>query len=221
MTILGKTEPLENFECVRYEPGNAVHEQMFEEYMSNTDVANNSSRKAIKAHLYDHTAGVMLWIVHKEFQRIDAVTSCVLYVEDGIRSAKTWHRLHIKDNVPNTVIDAFYEPETYRWCEENNIQRLWVTFNEDTPRVAGWAASRMGERRNANRPNAFTDAYGHSIRANWRPHKKLIYEMYTWQYVIYYAPDNQFFLQRKERPLNTDVEKIFRREFPNATQDWN
>lgn len=221
MSLLHTTEPLESFEFIQFSPGNADHERMLDQYMSTTDVENNKTRKKLKSHLYDKINGVLFIVVHKENRTIDAMSSCVLYVEDNIRSAKVWHRLHIKDNVPTTVLDAFFEPATYSWCYSNDIERLWVTFNESTPRTAFWAASRMGERRNILLPNKFSNKYGHNIRIGWRPYNKLIYEKETWQYVIYYAPDNQFFLKRSERPLNTEAIHVFKKEFPNATQDWN
>lgn len=219
MAILGSADSIDEFNFLQYVPNNAEHEALLEHYMSTTDIDNNSTRKKLKVNLYDNVAGALFLLVHKKNNTIDAMTSCVRYDEHDIASAKVWHRLHIKNNVPNTAIDIYFEQATYKWCYDNNIQRLWVTFNEDTPRTAYWAAGRMGERRNANRPNTFTQ-FGNEIRAGWRPHDKIIFEKSTWQFVIYYSPNNQFFLRRDERPLNTETTAVFKREFPNATQNW-
>jgi hypothetical protein len=58
------------------------------------------------------------------------------------------------------------------------------------------------------------------MRKGMRPYDKFIFEQYTWQSVIYYSPDNQFFLIREEKPLNNDMLTVFKREYPNATQNW-
>lgn len=221
MALLHTSDPIEDFEFLQYIPNDPRHEDLLERYMASTDIVNNSTRKNLKIHLYDGDKGVLFLVVHKGRNEVDAMTSCVKYNEDNILSAKVWHRLHIKNNVPTTVLDVYFEEATYKWCYDNNIQRLWVTFNEHQPRIAYWAAGRMGERRNANRPNKFSEHFGHEIRTGWRPYNKLIYEMFTWQYVIYYSPDNQFFLNREERPLNTESLEVFKREFPNAAQDWD
>ena len=221
MALLHKSEPLSNFNFIQYVPGDPEHEERLDRYIATTDIKNNSTRKELRVDMYDNVKGALFLAVHKERNEIDAMTSCVKFDEHGILSAKVWHRLHIKNNVPTTILDAYFEEATYKWCYDNNIERLWVVFNEPHPRTAYWAASRMGERRNANRPNKFSDHFGHEIRAGWRPHYKLIYERNNWNYVIYYSPDNQFFLQREERPLNRESIEVFKREFPNATQDWD
>ncbi len=220
MTLLGNTADISDFEFIQYQPGNILHETLVDNYIAATTIENNSTRKKLKMHLYDDVQGALFLLVHRTDNRIDAMTSCVKYNENGILSAKVWHRLHIKDNVPNTVLDIYFEGATINWCNKHQIHRLWVTFNERSPRLAFWAAARMGERRNASRPNVFDrEQLGH-IRANWRPHPKLIYEQYTWQYVIFYSPDNTFFLVREEQDISSIASNFFKREYPNATQNW-
>lgn len=221
MALLHNSDSIDNFVFFQYTLGNSIHEDLLDKYISSTDIKNNKTRKELRVDQYDNINGALFLVVHKERNEIDAMSSCVKYNEHGILSAKVWHRLHIKNNVPTTVLDVYFEEATYKWCHDNNVQRLWVVFNESTPRIAHWAAGRMGERRNANRPNKFSDHYGHAIRTGWRPYDKLIYERNTWQYVIYYSPDPQFFLTREEKPLNIETTKIFKREFPNATRNWN
>ena len=220
MTILGNVNDISEFKFEQYVPGNPYHDTLLDEYMSTTPILNNSTRKKLKTHLYDGINGALFLVIHNCTNTIDAMSSCVKYDENNLLSAKVWHRLHIKDNVPNTVIDAYFEYATSNWCITNNIFRQWVTFNEDSPRTAFWAASRMGERRNAHRPNTFTNGFMNDVRSGWRPHSKLIYEMETWQYVIFYSPDSKFFLSRPERPLNIEAKYTFKREYPNATHDW-
>jgi hypothetical protein len=205
---------------VVYEPGNQEHETLIDEYIKTTPIVNNQSRKSLKIHLYDGKKGILFMLIHKQNGTIDALSSCVRY-DERFSSAKVWHRFHIKDNVPNSCIDVYFEKPSYEWCLENGITRLWHTFNEGNERVAFWAAKRIGERRNILRPNKFTNMFGHEIRTGWRPHNKLIYEMTTWQYVFFYSPDDEFFLDREERPLSDEAIQIFKGEFPNATQNWN
>lgn len=221
MALLHNSDPIDHFDFFQYVPGDAVHEELIDRYISSTPIKNNQTRKELRIDMYDNVNGALFLVVHKIRNEIDAMTSCVKFNENGILSAKVWHRLHIKNNVPTTILDVYFEEATYKWCYDNNIERLWVVFNEPHPRTAYWAASRMGERRNANRPNKFSDQFGHEIRAGWRPHYNLIYERNNWNYVIYYSPDGQFFLQREERPLNIEAIKVFKREFPDATQNWN
>lgn len=221
MAILGETEPLENFYCTRYIQGDPKHEEMLDRYISTTDIKNNNSRKSIRVNMYNGVDGEMFLAINKNTEEIDAMTSCILYEEDGIRSAKSWHRLHIKNNCPTTILDYYFEEATYKWCYENNIRRLWVTFNESTPRTGCWAAARMGERRNKFIHNYFSGQYGHEIRVGWRPHNKLVYERNTWQYVIYYSPDNKFFLKRDEKELDDEMKNVFKRNFEHATYNWD
>lgn len=219
MAILSKSDNISNFKFFQYQPGCVLHEALIDNYIDTTDVENNSTRAKLKMHLYDNNHGALFLLVNSVTNTIDAMTSCVKYNEGGVLSAKVWHRLHIKDNVPNTVIDMYFEEATVRWCHSQQIHRLWVTFNETAERTAFWAAARMGERRNAIRPNIFTDVPA-EIRSKWRPYNKLIYEKYTWQYVIFYSPDNTFFLIRPERDINSTALAIFKREYPYATQNW-
>jgi hypothetical protein len=213
-------EPLENFQCIHYIPGNSQHEELLENYMKTTDVENNNSRKNLKLHLYDGIDGVLFLIVNSRTNSIDAMSSCVKYTENSIVSAKVWHRLHIKPNVPKGILDMYFEPNTFKWCMDSNIDRLWMTFNETNVRAALWASIQMGERRNIIRPNKKSNMYCDHMRKGMRPYDKFIFEKYTWQSVIYYSPDNQFFLTREEKPLNNDMVTVFKREYPNATQNW-
>jgi hypothetical protein len=213
-------EPLENFQCVHYISGNRQHEELLDRYMKTTDVENNNSRKNLKVHLYDGTNGVLFLIINLRTNSIDAMSSCVKYIENNVVSAKVWHRLHIKPNVPKGILDMYFEPNTFKWCIDNKIVRLWMTFNETNVRAALWASIQMGERRNINRPNKKSQMYGDHMRKGMRPYDKFIFEQYTWQSVIYYSPDNTFFLTREEKPLNNDMTEVFKREYPNATQTW-
>ena len=213
-------EPLENFQCIHYISGNPQHEELLDRYMETTDVKNNNSRKNLRIHLYDGINGILFLIINLRTNSIDAMASCVKYVENDIVSAKVWHRLHIKPNVHKGVMDMYFEPNIFKWCTENNIDRLWMTFNESNVRAALWGSIQMGERRNINRPNKKSNMYGDHMRKGMRPYDKFIFERNTWQSVIYYSPDNQFFLTREEKPLNNDMVTVFKREYPNATQNW-
>jgi hypothetical protein len=209
----------ENFSCVMYRPGDEACERLLETYFTITDVENNKTRKNLRVEMYDGTRGALFFVVETASGKPVGLTSCVRYDEDGVVSAKIWHRLHLMPEVPRTVIDRYLEPATFDWCLANDIHHVWVTFNESMPRTAAWAAARMGERRNAVRPNPFSSV-GREIRQNWKPHGKLIFERHTWQYVIYYSPDGKFFLRRDEKDLDSHLHEVFRKEFPDATRDW-
>ncbi len=208
------------FELLIYLPGESRSEKLLERYLRETPVENNRTRKQLRLDLYNGSDGVLFFLVNKAFEQVVGVTSCVRYSENGVVSAKTWHRMHLNNEVPKSAIDRFFEPATFSWCRQLGINRLWVTFNESNPRTAAWAAARMGERRNAARPNAFTSGTCHEIRSNWQPLNRLVFERNVWQYVIFYSPDTNFFLQRMEKPLDAYMTSIFKKNFPTVTKHW-
>lgn len=210
---------MSSYTCHTYVPGEGQSEELLDSYLSETTVENNRTRKNLRVDLYDGKNGVLFLLL--EDRRVVGMTSCVRHDEAGVASAKVWHRLHILPHVPHSMIDRYFEPKTFEWCRAGNIERLWVTFNDSTPRIAGWAAARMGERRNAARPNPYANSFGEEIRRGWRPHHKMIYERGVWQYVIYYSPNGKPFLKRVEKELDDEMVQIFKREFPNATRRWN
>ena len=77
-------EPLENFQCIHYSSNNLQHEELLENYMKTTDVENNNSRKKLKLHLYDGINGVLFLIINSRTNSIDAISSCVKYIENNI-----------------------------------------------------------------------------------------------------------------------------------------
>lgn len=213
--------PLSTHRCVTYVAGDAACEQLLDKYFASTDVENNKSRKSLRIEMYDGLRGALFFLVNTQTESIEGMTSCIRYDEEGLPSAKVWHRLHLKPGLPPNTIDQFFEPATFRWCADQGIERLWVTFNESMPRAYQWAAMKMGERRNGKTRNTFSKGLGHHIRTGWRPYGKLILERFVWQYVIYYSPDQKFFLSREERPLDLVAAEVFKTEFPKATRGWS
>jgi hypothetical protein len=121
MTAIGR------YRCHTFQPGETRSEAYLEKYLAVTDVENNKTRKALRVDLYDGRNGILHLLIDGETDAPVGVTSSVKYLEGGILSAKVWHRLHLMDGVPRSVIDRFFEPATFAWCQAHGIERLWVT----------------------------------------------------------------------------------------------
>lgn len=214
MPLLQKST--DNFCRIIFDPQNNDHQLLISEYIATTNVSNNNDPKIFRLDSYNGVDGILFMILNQNTKKIDAVSSCI---KDG-NTAKVFHRLHLKPNVPHSVIDKFIEYETYDWCYKNDLKKLWFTVNEHHTETLFWVSKRVGERRHGHRPNRYKDGSYDFIRFGWRPHNKLIYERYTWQYAIYFSEDNTWFLNRKEKPLSKIVYNMFKKEYPNATQDW-
>jgi hypothetical protein len=210
------TQSNADFESIIYDHSDLEHRLLLEQYFKHSDAPNNISHNRLKTEQYDGNNGILFLLLNVNTYAIDGMSSC-LRVGD---TAKVFHRLHMKPNVPHSAIDRFIEYETYDWCWTNGLEKLWFTVNEEHTDTLFWVSKRVGQRRNANRPNKYKDQKYNFIRAGWRPHNKLIYEKETWQYVIYYSTDGEFFLNRDEKDMGSDAYNMFIKEYPNATQDW-
>jgi hypothetical protein len=196
------------------------HAKMIEAYMATTPVVNNRTPKALRLSDYSGDTGA-LFLVIDETDHILAVSSVVC--EEGLfgRAAKIYGRFHISKGVPHTIIDRFFEPMTFAWCEEHEIDKLFLTINSGNFRVLDWVCRRMGERRRSLRVNPFAPDLGREKRCGFVPLNHLIFERHCWQYALYYSKDRHWFLERPQRSLDIQAAKIFEREFPIATQNWN
>lgn len=215
MTRFG-TQSNDDFECIVYDSNNTEHILLLENYMKSCGVKNNSSPEELRLEFYDGINGILFMLLNIQTMTIDGMSSCIK-VDD---SAKVFHRLHLKPNVPHSAIDRFIEYETYDWCWKNNIKKLWFVVNEGHDSTLHWVSKRVGERRNANRPNKYKSDKYNFIRAGWQPYDKLIYERNTWQYCIYYSEDGSLPIKREEKELDQKAYDMFKKEYPNATQNW-
>jgi hypothetical protein len=212
---------LRDFSNLRAETYNPLkHAQMIETYMATTSVVNNMTPKALRLTDYDGIKGA-LFLVIDETERIVAVSSVL--AEQGLLgpAAKIYGRFHIAPGVPHTIIDRFFEPMTFSWCEENEIDNLFLTINAGNFRVLDWVCRRMGERCKSLRFNRYAPNLGREKRSGFVPLDNLIFERHCWQYVLYYSKDKVWFLERPQKPLDMHARQIFDREFPSATQNWN
>lgn len=209
------TQSNDDFECIIYD-GSDEHNLYINYYMKTTTVENNATPKQLRLHEYDKVNGILFMLLNIQTMTIDGISSCI---KDG-DTAKVFHRLHLKPNVPHSAIDRFIEYETYDWCWKNGLKKLWFTVNEGHDSTLHWVSKRVGQRRNAKRPNKYKPTSYDFIRAGWRPHNKLINERNTWQYCIYFSHDGKFPIERKEKNLDLKTYNMFKKEYPDATQDW-
>ncbi len=206
----------DHFRCETYNP--SIHDDLIHDYMARADAPNNTSPRALRLKDYTDDKGALFLLIDNEDQ-IRGVTSVIL--EEGIPAAKIYGRLHIEKGIPHSIIDRFFEPSLFAWCLERKIRNVFMTINQENYRVLDWTSRRVGERRNTHRPNAYTPQIGAEIRSSFVPLDRLIFERFTWQYVIYSSADGGWFLKRDEKPLDSLAKDIFKREFPIATQNWS
>lgn len=211
------TPSLENFECLVYDKNNLKHKYLLEKYFESCqDAPNNISHERLKTYLYDHTNGILFMVINKTTMTIDGISSCAKFDN----TARLFHRFHMKPNIPWSVGDRFIEYESYDWAWKNGFTTLWFSVNLGHEETLFLVSKRMGRRRNGGRPNIYKDSKYDFIRQNWRPHNRLMWIRGCWQYVIYYSPDNKLSLNKQEMELSSEVCKMFKKEFPDATYDW-
>lgn len=195
-----------------WDPALPHHQVLIQNYMRQTKTENNSNAKRLRLDCYDFTNGVLFMITDSAETAVIAVCSCVRYQENGIHSAKIWHRLDMPDGLSMKIMNQFFEPATFNWCQSQKIQHLWATFNAIAPRTATWAATRMGARRSGHR-SRYCDDFGNQIRQAWVGYPRLILERYVWQFVIFYSPNSIFFLTRPETEIEPQLKQLFLNPF--------
>lgn len=174
---------------------------------------NNSSHKKLKTHLYDESNGIMAMMIN--YEEIIAMSSAVVVNENNILSCKYPHRLHVREDyryITNRFIDNYWDPFLYSWLANKNIINVYSCVNEDNWSSFSWAALRHSRRiKTINRVNNLGQQI---LKQQWFIYQNLVYEMHTWQYILYSSPDGKwFYSHRNEKEINKEKVDLLNKRF--------
>lgn len=192
------------------------HLGLLEAYFNNPDTPiNNNSHKSFKTHLYNDEDGILGILIDRN--EIVAVSSAIVINDNGIKSCKYPHRLHIRrgySSISSKFIDYQWDPMLFDWLKEHNICNLYCTFNIDNPKAFLWAAKRHSRRiAHIDHLNNFGKQL---LTKPWYAYSKVIDEMNTPQYLLYTSPTGEWFYPWR----NETIMPITMIDNLNATFDY-
>lgn len=197
--------------CIVY---NESYKPLLEEYFKhpNTPI-NNASHKMFKTHLYDGTKGILGLLIDND--EIVGVSSAIVIEEKGIKSIKSPHRLHVREDysyMSNTFVNKYWDPLFANWFRSLPIDNVYCAFNTDNYLSFMWSAVKH-KRRLKN--NYVEDSANTFITGKWFAYDKLVMEMGCLQYICYSSPQDEWFYPWREvRNLDDALVKELNSRFP-------